>query len=145
MPRSPRGYDGFVRPRKPINPVVPAAADATALFLVSLVGFSSHGLIGRVSVERFLATFLPFTAAYSLFALGLGVWRARPIGRGVDLWRPALAALLAAPLGALGRGLWLGAAPVPIFIGVMGAVSLAFVLTWRIGWRILGRRGPPGS
>lgn len=121
----------------------PAVADVTAYLLVSLYGFSAHGLIGRASVERFLATFLPFTAAYLLFAIGLGVWRIRPIGRWIDLWRPALATLLAAPLGALGRGAWLGAAPLPIFIGVMGGVSLVFVLAWRIGWRMLDRRRSP--
>jgi hypothetical protein len=114
--------------------------DAVVFLLVSLYGFSTHGLIGRAPFERFLATFLPFTAAYLLMALGLRAHTLRNAGSLPQLWRPALAAVLAAPLGAVGRGLWLGSAPIPVFIGVMAGMSLAFLLGWRLAYALAARR-----
>lgn len=119
--------------------------DLTAYSLVSLYGFSSHGLIGRVPLDRFLATFLPFTAAHLAIAFGLLAYLPDHAVRPGQLWRPALAALLAAPLGALGRGLWLETPPIPVFIGVMAAVSLVFVLAWRMAYLIVARRRSAGG
>ncbi|OGO13254.1 MAG: hypothetical protein A2Y93_05285 [Chloroflexi bacterium RBG_13_68_17] len=50
----------------------------------------------------------------------------------MQLWRPVLAALLAAPLGAMLRGLWLNAPVLPVFAVVMGAVLGAAMFAWRL-------------
>jgi hypothetical protein len=49
-----------------------------------------------------------------------------------NLWRVPAAAVLAAPLGAVLRGLWLQAPVLPIFAVVMAAVLGGAMLAWRV-------------
>jgi hypothetical protein len=89
------------------------------------------------------ATFFPFAAAWFIASPLLGCFDARRMTEPTQLWRAPLAALLAAPLGAVLRGLWLGAPVVPIFAGVMGAVLGAAMFGWRLVAAPLLRRMAP--
>jgi hypothetical protein len=52
--------------------------------------------------------------------------------RNLRLFRAAWSAVVAAPLGALLRGLWLGSAVVPIFVLVMAIVTGGLIVLWRV-------------
>lgn len=113
--------------------------DTLAYALVTALGFATHGLLSTSPAWRFLATFLPFLGAWLLAAFAVGAYRTATFISARQLWRPAIAALLAAPLGAVVRGAWLGAPVLPIFVGIMGVVSIAAVLAWR-GLHLIVRR-----
>jgi len=131
--------------RAPLWPLI--LGDALAYLAVTLAGFATHGELAAPPA-RFMATYLPFLAAW-LFAAGavgaLDDRRAaqpRPLSRqnAGRLWRVAAAALLAAPLGAVVRGSVLGTPVLPIFVGVMAGVSLVTLLGWRAAYLLLRRR-----
>lgn len=105
--------------------------DTLAYAMVTAIGFATHGLLSAAPAWRFLATFLPFLCAWLVAALAVGAFNPVVVASPRQLWRPVVAALLAAPLGASLRGAWLGAPVLPIFVWVMGAVSAAAILTWR--------------
>ena len=83
-------------------------------------------------VGRVAATAVPFAVAWFLAALWLGCFDLDRMARLPNLWRVPAAAVLAAPLGAVLRGLWLQAPVLPIFAVVMVAVLGAAMLAWRV-------------
>jgi len=98
----------------------------------TLAGFANHGELQPAAFDRMAATFIPFAAAWFLTAPWLGCFDRRATATLMQLWRPVLAALLAAPLGAMLRGLWLNAPVLPVFAVVMGAVLGAAMFAWRL-------------
>ncbi|MGH9429260.1 MAG: hypothetical protein ACRD2L_23505, partial [Terriglobia bacterium] len=56
------------------------------------------------------------------------------------LWRPALAALFAAPLAAVLRGLMLNTPIIPIFAVVLGVTSTLGMVVWRALYFLLNRK-----
>jgi hypothetical protein len=118
--------------------------DTLTYAFVTLLGFATHGLLTISPAWRFLATFLPFLGAWILAALAVGAFDTTVFTSPRQLWRPAIAALLAAPLGAVVRGAWLGAPVLPIFVLIMGVVSIAAILAWR-GLYLGVRRRPARS
>jgi hypothetical protein len=117
--------------------------DLFVVLLTTLAGFANHGELQPAAFDRMAATFLPFAAAWLLVAPWLGCFEARWTSGLAHLWRPPLAALLAAPLGAVLRGLWLGAPVLPVFAVVMGAVLGAAMFVWRLLAAALLRRMTP--
>jgi hypothetical protein len=63
------------------------------------------------AVIRFLATYLLFLGAWFVAAGALGALDPERAGDPRQVWRPAVGALLAAPLGAVLRGAWRFSAP----------------------------------
>ena len=114
--------------------------DLLVLLATTLAGFANHGELQPAALDRMTATFLPFAAAWFLAAPWLGCFEPRALPGLAHVWRPPLAALLAAPLGAVLRGLWLGAPVLPVFAVVMGAVLGAAMFVWRILAAALLRR-----
>lgn len=105
--------------------------DVAALIVVTLLGFYRHSELEPQSAARMLATFVPFTLAWLLVAPWLGLY---DLSRTDDVrraWLPALAAVIAAPLGAVLRGVWLGAPVLPVFVGVMAGVMAVSLTAWR--------------
>lgn len=101
--------------------------------VATLVGFVSHDELTLAVWGRFLATFVSFAIAWFLISpwiIRRGVVEDR--GR-VRVWRPALAAIYAAPLGAWLRGLWIGEPIQVIFVAVMGVVTAVLMAIWRAG------------
>jgi hypothetical protein len=113
------------------------AGDVLALLLVSIIGFATH----NQSISwRVLTTFLPYVAAWFLFAPWLGVYHRSNTIRYWQVWRPMLAALLAAPMAAWLRGVWLNSAILPIFVLVLGlSAALGFGI-WRLVWSFISQR-----
>lgn len=117
----------------PLNPFWLAVGDVVVYVIATALGFASHDELTLAAWARFLATLVSFVVAWFL----ISPW----IVKGVDannrdlarLWRPALAAIYAAPLGAWLRGLWIGAPSQIVFVAVMGGVTAALMAVWRAG------------
>ena len=93
--------------------------DSIAILLVVLLGLSFHQ---SEVATRLQFTFFPFPGSWLLAA-----WAVRLYGRTLvfsDLWRVPIAAVLAAPLGAVVRAAWLGSAAIPAFVAVMAGVLM---------------------
>ena len=112
-------------------PWVVVLGDVLTYFVVTLIGFSSHDTLALGALARILATFIPFTAGWFLIAPWLGIFQASIIKDRTHLPRVLLAALLAAPIGAFLRGLWLGSPILPVFVLVMAGVSGLGMMIWR--------------
>jgi hypothetical protein len=105
--------------------------DIVVLAAVTLFGFASHGSLDSAGV-RMLTTFLPLLAGWFAAAPFLGVYHPETAAHLVDLWRPAWAMLLAAPLATWLRALWLGTPVVPVFVAVLGGIALLALVAWRL-------------
>lgn len=105
--------------------------DVAVLAIVTLFGFASHGELDSAGL-RMLTTFLPLLTGWFAAAPVVGAYRLELAGQFSGLWRPAWAMILAAPLAAWLRSLWLGTAIVPVFVAVLGGVALAALLVWRL-------------
>jgi hypothetical protein len=80
--------------------------DALAILVVTLIGFTTHGL--STATPRWLTTFIPLLISWFLLAPWFGVFLAANYCRPLQTWRAALAIAFAAPLAALLRSVWLG-------------------------------------
>ncbi|MFU8772800.1 MAG: DUF3054 domain-containing protein [Anaerolineales bacterium] len=110
--------------------------DAFTLGVVTIIGFASHDTLGSAGF-RIMATFLPLLTAWVLVSLHLGTYDLACASKANQLWRPAWAMILAAPLAAWLRGLWLGSPILPIFVLVIAGSSAAGMLIWRSIFLIL--------
>ena len=108
-----------------------ALGDGLVVLLTSLAGFARHGELGSSGVVRVAATVVPFSLAWFAAAPWLGCFDPGRMARFSNLWRVLVAAVLAAPLGAVLRGLWLRAPVLPTFAVVMAAVLGVALLAWR--------------
>lgn len=106
--------------------------DALVVLLASLAGFAQHGALATAGPMRVAATVVPFTLAWFASAPWLGCFDTVRMMRPSNLWRVPMAAVLAAPLGAVLRGLWLQSPVLPVFALVMAAVLGAALLAWRV-------------
>ena len=104
--------------------------DVLVLALTTLVGFSFHGTLDTAS-GRILTTFLPSLVAWLLVAPFLGAYDLDRTLQFQQLWHPFWAMVLAAPMAALLRGLWLNAPIIPIFVIVLGGINALAMLIWR--------------
>lgn len=115
------------------------AGDALAFVLVTIFGFARHGSL-ETSGLHMATTFLPLLAAWLLVAPHLGVFDAQRVFVAGQLWRPVWAIVLAAPLAAFLRGVWLGTPVQPVFVAVLAGVSGLFILVWRVLYMLLATR-----
>jgi hypothetical protein len=69
--------------------------------------------------------------AWLLVAPHLGVFDPARASAARQLWRPFWAMILAAPLGAWLRGLWLGSPVMLNFVWIIGGVNALAILAWR--------------
>jgi hypothetical protein len=111
--------------------------DLLALLIISIVGFASHN---EAIDWRILTTYVPYLVAWLLIAPWLGVYQPGRTRQPLQVWRPMLAAFLAAPMAAWLRGIWLNRAILPVFILVLG-LSAAFGFgIWRLAWSFISQR-----
>ncbi len=106
--------------------------DGIVLLSVTFIGFASHS--SPLAGGRWLTTFLPMLAAWLMTAWVSGLYSPQISTDYRQLWRVLIGAGLAAPLGAVLRGLWLESVVMPVFALVMMAVSAAGLLIWRFIW-----------
>lgn len=104
--------------------------DALAIALAVLYGLQFHQTEGQI-VQRFALTFLPWTLAWLSTAPAIGLYRQSDFSvtqTGLILWAMALAS----PLAGLLRAVWLASTVLPLFVLIMGAVSAAAIILWRL-------------
>lgn len=114
------------------------AGDFAALALITAIGFASHGTLDTAG-PRMLSTMIPLIAAWAATAPFLGAYE---LERAVDkrqLWRPFWAMILAGPLAAWLRGIWLGAPILPLFVLILTGVGALGILIWRTTFTLLAR------
>jgi len=126
--------------QRPTFPAVLIGGDAAALAVVTAAGFATHGELASAGL-RMLTTWVPLCLAWALIAPWLGLYDVSLVYQFRQMWRPALAAALAAPMAGLLRSLALGSAPIlPIFVLVLGATSALALFAWRILWVLFQNR-----
>jgi hypothetical protein len=113
-----------------------AAGDAAVYLVATALGFATHRELSLEAAGRMLATWIPFAAAWFAVAPWLGLFRRGRMAGLPYLGRVLGAALIAAPIGAWLRSLWLGSEVVGVFVLVMAAVTTGLMLIWRA---MLGR------
>ena len=115
------------------------AGDIFTLAVTTMIGFATHGETDISFLPRFLAIFVPLTAAWLLLAPWLGLFQPEIISNFKGLWRPAFMMLFAVPLAGVIRGLLLQTAVLPIFIFVLLATSALGITIWRGFYSLLKR------
>jgi hypothetical protein len=114
--------------------------DILAILVVTLIGFATHGEADLSFLPRMAAMFFPLAVSWFLLAPFLGLFQKDVTSNAMQLWRPALAMIFAAPLSAVLRGLLLNAPIIPIFAVVLSATSAFGMLIWRWAYLLLRRR-----
>ena len=105
--------------------------DIFAMLAITLIGFATHGELNTSFITRISALFFPLIIAWFLLSPWFGLFQTEIISNPGQLWRPALAMLLAVPLAAVLRGLILNAPIIPIFVVVLITTSSLGMLVWR--------------
>ena len=114
--------------------------DFLTLGLVTLTGFATHNELMSAGA-RMLTTYVPLVAAWLMAAPFLGAYSYDNLQDWRELWRPFWAMVLAGPMAALFRALWLGTTVVPIFVIVLGGIAALSILVWRlVYWFVFSRR-----
>ena len=116
------------------------AGDALSIAALTLIGFATHGETELSFLPRMGALFVPLALSWFLLAPALGLYRQEIISDPKQLWRPALAALFAAPLAAVLRGFLLNAPIIPIFAAVLAATSALGMVIWRSAYFAWNRK-----
>ena len=105
--------------------------DILTILAVTLIGFATHRELDISFITRMSALFFPLIIAWFLLSPWLRLFQPEITSNPRQLWRPALAMLFAAPLGAVLRGLILNTAIIPIFAVVLAFTSAFGMLIWR--------------
>ena len=106
--------------------------DMVIYLLATIIGFLSHLNESEILIGRVAATLIPFLFAWLIVAPWLGTFDPQIIRNTKSVWRVALAALYAAPIGAFGRSLWLNTPTLPLFVIIMAGVTMVMIVTWRL-------------
>lgn len=114
--------------------------DLLVLFFLTVVGFASHQELATAG-WRLLTTFLPLCLAWALSASALGLFRPEVYLSPAQLWKSLWGILLATPLAAVLRGLWLNRPILPLFVLVLTAFGMLGIFLWRfVFWFLIARR-----
>jgi len=116
------------------------SGDILTIFIITLVGFATHGPLNFDLLPRMMTTFLPMLAGWFLVAPWLGLFSASITANPRQLWRPIYAMLLAAPLTGILRAGMLNGVALPLFVLILGASAALGMLVWRIIFLFLQRR-----
>lgn len=109
--------------------------DFLVLVLVTIYGFATHGEIDNLT--RMLSTFIPLTFSWFVLAPFFSLYDEILIIRPDQLWRIVVAMMAVIPLAAWLRGLWLQTPILPVFVLVLGGVSLLGMFLWRALYLII--------
>jgi Zn-dependent protease with chaperone function len=116
------------------------AGDVSAIAIVTLIGFATHGETGTSFLPRMAVLFFPLTIAWFILSPFVGLFQQEITRSPKQLWRPALAMFFAAPMAVVIRGLILNAPIIPIFAVVLSATSAFGILIWRILYFFINRK-----
>lgn len=113
-----------------IRIIVLLVGDILSIAIITTTGFIRHGTLGSAGL-RIFSTFIPVLIAWFLVSPFLGAYDLNKVMERSNLWRPFWAMVLAGPLAAWFRGIWLNAAIIPIFVLVLAGFNAIAVLVWR--------------
>ena len=116
--------------------------DLLSIALITLIGFATHGEADVSFLPRMAAFYFPLSLSWFLLAPALGLFQHGITSDPRQLWRPALAAIFAAPLAAVLRGFLLNAPIIPVFAAVLAGTSALGMLLWRAFFLLWNRRAP---
>lgn len=116
-----------------------AAGDVVTLLLVTVIGFASHGELSTAGT-RMLTTFFPLLAGWAAAAPVAGAYDTQRARNPRQALRPFGAMFLGAQLAAILRSIWLHTDVKPSFALVLGGVSAAGILIWRLLYALMARR-----
>ena len=114
--------------------------DLLTIAVVTFIGFATHGEAELSFLPRMAAAFFPLVISWFWLAPFVGLFQDQTVQNPRQLWRPALAALFAAPLAAVLRGFLLQAPIIPIFAAVLAATFALGMIIWRWLWYELLKR-----
>lgn len=115
--------------------------DAAVYLVITLIGFSTHGILASSGLVRFLATLIPFYASWVLFASWGSLYRGSYDRLIPWILGSGTAAVLAAPFASTLRAIWLGAPLQVTFVLVMAGFSALGIMLWRGLFHLLIRHG----
>ncbi len=107
--------------------------DTITLAIVTVAGFATHGEAATAGL-RMATTFVPLLVAWLLAAAPLELLSREAAARRPSLLYLLWAGVLAAPLAAWLRALWVGHPVIPIFVAVLGGVGAPSLIVWRYLW-----------
>jgi hypothetical protein len=113
--------------------------DLFAILVITVIGFATHNEAELSFLPRMAAVFFPLVVAWFCLAPWFGLFQDEIIHNGRQLWRPALSAMIAAPLAAILRGLILNTPIIPIFAVVLSASLAVGMILWRGIYLLLNR------
>lgn len=116
-----------------------ALGDLFALAIITVIGFATHAQSDLSFTPRMLTTFLPISLAWFVTAPWLGLFDPGLARAPRQLWRPALAMLLAAPLTGVLRAAMLGGVVLPLFVLILGGSAALGMLVWRGLWLLVSK------
>jgi hypothetical protein len=104
--------------------------DVITISLVTGIGFATHGTL-ETAGSRLLTTFVPLLLAWFAVSPFLGAYEPERALQARQLWRPFWSMVLAGPLAAWLRAVWLNAPILWVFVLVLGGFSALGILAWR--------------
>ena len=113
--------------------------DVVILTLITGFGFANHGTLGSAGL-RILSTLVPLVVAWFLISPLMGVFDESRVRDPRQLWRPLWAMILAAPIAAFMRGVWLNQPILPLFVFVIGGFSALALVGWRALYLLYQKR-----
>jgi len=115
--------------KKPHNILL--LGDIFTLAVITLIGFATHGETGLSFLPRMGTTFFPLVVSWFLIAPWLGLFEEQIVLDRHQIWRPALAMVLAAPMASILRAAVLNTAALPLFALILGSTSALGIFIWR--------------
>lgn len=113
--------------------------DILTSLIVTMIGFASHGTLETAGVRMF-TTFVPLSISWLLITPHLAVYNYQAVINYRQLWRPFWAMILAAPMTGWLRGLILNSPILPVFVIILGGVSVLAIIIWRSSYWLLVRK-----
>ena len=114
--------------------------DILAIAILTVIGFATHGEADASYLPRMGATFFPVLIAWFLITPWFGLFEEQVITNPKNLWRVALAVLLAAPLAAVLRSALLNTSVPPLFVLILGGSHALGMVAWRWIYIFITRR-----
>lgn len=114
--------------------------DILAIADLTIIGFVTHGETEASYLPRMGTTFFPVLIAWFLITPWFGLFDEQVITNPKNLWRVALAVLLAAPFAAVLRSALLNTSVPPLFVLILGGSHALGMMAWRWIYIFISRR-----
>lgn len=114
--------------------------DILAIADLTIIGFVIHGETEASYLPRMAAAYFPVLIAWFLITPWFGLFEEPVITNPKNLWRVALAVLLAAPFAAVLRSALLNTSVPPLFVLILGGSNALGMMLWRWIYILIAQR-----